>query len=78
MIVFPVIFNMIRQRDIFSRDEYREAFIGSPDHPDYPEFCRTLTDPHLAKSSVQMGNVLEYVRRADVRQGASNDPCLFG
>jgi hypothetical protein len=65
-----VIFNMIRQRDIFGRDEYLEAFIGSVDHPDYLEFCQTLTLPQLLKSNVRMGNVLEYVRRIELRQGA--------
>ncbi len=59
-----VIFNMIRQRDIFSREEYVEAFIGSPDHPQYDAFVETLKAPELAQPNVQIGNVLEYVRRA--------------
>ncbi len=59
-----IIFNMIRQRDIFSREEYVEAFIGSPDHPEYDAFVETLKAPELAQPNVQIGNVLEYVKRA--------------
>lgn len=59
-----IIFNMIRQRDIFSREEYVEAFIGSPDHPEYESFLQTLKAPELAQPNVQIGNVLEYVKRA--------------
>jgi hypothetical protein len=62
-----IIFNMIRQRDIFSKDEYVEAFIGSPDHPEYDAFIQTLNAPELAEPNVQIGNVLEYVKRAHVR-----------
>lgn len=72
-----VIFNMIRQRDIFSRDEYLEAFIGNPDHRDYPEFCRTLTAPQLSKRNVQLGNVLEYVRRAELKINAGETSAAF-
>ncbi len=59
-----IIFNMIRQRDIFSREEYLEAFIGSPDHPQYDAFVETLKAPELSQPNVQIGNVLEYVKRA--------------
>jgi hypothetical protein len=59
-----LIFNMIRQRDIFSREEYVEAFIGSPDHPEYDAFIETLKAPELSQPNVQIGNVLEYVKRA--------------
>lgn len=62
-----IIFNMIRQRDIFSKDEYVEAFIGSPDHPEYDAFVETLNAPELAEPNVQIGNVLEYVKRAHAR-----------
>jgi wyosine [tRNA(Phe)-imidazoG37] synthetase (radical SAM superfamily) len=60
-----IYFNMIRQRDIFSRQEHAEAFIGSPDHPEYEAFVETLKAPELSQSNVQIGNVLEYVKRAE-------------
>ena len=60
-----IIFNMIRQRDIFSREEHVEAFIGSRDHPKYELFLETLKAPELAQPNVQIGNVLEYVKRAE-------------
>ena len=70
-----IIFNMIRQRDIFSREEHVEAFIGSPEHPEYAEFLEILKAPELAQPNVQVGNVLEYVKRAAagaaVRAGGS-------
>jgi wyosine [tRNA(Phe)-imidazoG37] synthetase (radical SAM superfamily) len=59
-----IIFNMIRQRDIFSREEYVEAFIGNPDHAEYPAFVEMLKAPELSQPNVQIGNVLEYVKRA--------------
>jgi hypothetical protein len=59
-----IIFNMIRQRDIFSREEHVAAFIGSPDHPEYESFLQTLKAPELSQPNVQIGNVLEYVKRA--------------
>jgi organic radical activating enzyme len=58
-----VSFQMIRQRDIFSRDEYDEAFIGNPEHPDYAAFLDVLQSPDLASPYVHMGNVLAYVQR---------------
>jgi wyosine [tRNA(Phe)-imidazoG37] synthetase (radical SAM superfamily) len=61
-----IIFNMIRQRDIFSREEYVEAFIGDPHHVEYPAFVETLKAPELSQPNVQIGNVLEYVKRAQV------------
>jgi molybdenum cofactor biosynthesis enzyme MoaA len=60
-----IIFNMIRQRDIFSREEHVEAFIGSSEHPQYDAFVETLKAPELSQSNVQIGNVLEYVKRAE-------------
>ena len=60
-----VAFNMIRQRDIFSKEAFVEAFIGSPEHPAYPEFVETLKAPELAQPSARLGNIPEYVRRAD-------------
>ncbi len=74
-----VSFQMIRKRDIFSGDEHKEAFIGSPDHPDYEEFVALLRRQDLLKPppggpDVQMGNVLDYVRRATPdRLAASED-----
>ncbi len=64
-----VSFQMIRKRDIFSGDEHREAFIGSPAHPDYAEFVallqrRDFASPRPGGPVVHMGNVLDYVRRA--------------
>lgn len=63
-----VSFQMIRQRDIFSGDEHREAFIGSPAHPDYAEFVELLRRPDLLRGgngpTVLIGNVLGYVNRA--------------
>jgi hypothetical protein len=55
-------FQMIRQRDLFSRDDYEKAFIGSPSHPDHASFIEVLNDPELSRPSVLMGNVLAYVR----------------
>jgi pyruvate-formate lyase-activating enzyme len=57
-----VSFNMIRQRDIFAKDEHVEAFIGSPDHPDYEDFLKVLEAPELAQRNVLIGNVREYAR----------------
>lgn len=57
-----VSFNMIRQRDIFAKDEYIEAFIGSPDHPEYEDFLKILDAPELAQRNVLIGNVREYAR----------------
>ncbi|HKH80998.1 MAG TPA: radical SAM protein, partial [Methylovirgula sp.] len=59
-----ITFNMIRQRDIFSREEHIAAFIGSPNHPEYDSFVETLKAPELSQPNVQIGNVLEYVKRA--------------
>lgn len=63
-----IIFNMIRQRDIFGREEFVEAFVGDPAHPEYGSFCRALAAPELAQRNVQIGNVKEYVRRAEQGQ----------
>ena len=52
-----VSFNMIRQRDVFSRDEFVEAFIGAPDHPQYRAFLDMLHAPELASSIVNWGNM---------------------
>jgi pyruvate-formate lyase-activating enzyme len=74
-----VSFQMIRKRDLFSGDEHKDAFIGSPDHPDYEEFVallrrRDLLKPRPGGPDVQMGNVLDYVRRATPdRLAASED-----
>lgn len=64
-----VSFQMIRKRDLFSGDEHKEAFIGSPDHPDYQEFVALLRRqdifmPRPGGPDVHMGNVLSYVSRA--------------
>lgn len=66
-----IFFQMIRQRDIFSADEHRDAFIGNPDHPDYDEFVEVLQDPELKRANVQMGNVVGYVRRSNRQPPAS-------
>jgi molybdenum cofactor biosynthesis enzyme MoaA len=57
-----VSFQMIRQRDIFSREEHDEAFIGNPQHRDYAEFVEVLKDPVLDSSYVEIGNVRAYAR----------------
>jgi molybdenum cofactor biosynthesis enzyme MoaA len=57
-----VYFNMIRQRDIFSKDEYTISFIGSPQHPEYEQFLEVLEAPELAQPNVIIGNVREYAR----------------
>jgi hypothetical protein len=53
---------MIRQRDIFSKDEYTISFIGSPQHPEYEQFLEVLEAPELAQPNVIIGNVREYAR----------------
>jgi hypothetical protein len=58
-----IIFNMIRQRDIFAKEEYVEAFIGSPEHPDYEAFLKVLEAPELAQRNVLVGNVREYAQQ---------------
>ena len=63
-------FNMIRQRDIFAKDEYIEAFIGSPDHPEYENFCQILEAPELVQRNVQIGNVREYARPIALAEAA--------
>lgn len=60
-------FQMIRQRDIFSGEEFEEAFIGNPEHEDYRAFLDVLRAPDLAIPGVQMGNVLAYVHRSTDR-----------
>jgi pyruvate-formate lyase-activating enzyme len=60
-----VSFQMIRKRDLFSGDEHRDAFIGSPDHPDYQEFVEVLQSPDLARPGVHLGNVIGYVNRSN-------------
>jgi hypothetical protein len=65
-----IIFNMIRQRDIFGKEEYIEAFIGSPDHPDYGDFLKVLEAPELAQPNVLIGNVREYAPRGTFAEAA--------
>ncbi len=65
-----IIFNMIRQRDIFGKEEYIEAFIGSPDHPDYDDFLKVLEAPELAQRNVLIGNVREYAPRGTFAEAA--------
>ncbi len=65
-----VSFQMIRKRDIFSAHEFEAAFIGNPDHVDYPEFLEVLRSPDLAAPGVHMGNVLAYVRHHEGRPHA--------
>lgn len=55
-----VTFAMIRQRDVFSRDHFDEAFIGSPDHPEYAAFVEALKDPRLDDPIADLGNVRAY------------------
>jgi MoaA/NifB/PqqE/SkfB family radical SAM enzyme len=57
-----ITFNMIRQRDIFSREEFVKAFIGSPDHPEHELFRQVLLAPELTQPNVQIGNVREYAK----------------
>ncbi len=63
-------FNMIRQRDIFAKDEYVEAFIGNPDHPEYEDFLKILDAPELAQRNVLIGNVREYARPSILAEAA--------
>jgi wyosine [tRNA(Phe)-imidazoG37] synthetase (radical SAM superfamily) len=55
-----ITFNMIRQRDIFSQEEFLKSFIGSPDHPEHEHFREVLLAPELNQPNVQIGNVREY------------------
>jgi len=55
-----VSFNMFRQRDVFSRDEYEEAFIGDADHPEYGDFLAVLRAPEMSSPRVYIGNVGSY------------------
>ncbi len=55
-----VMFNMFRQRDIFSRGEYEEAFIGDPHHPEYADFLEILHAPELSAPIVTLGNMAAY------------------
>jgi pyruvate-formate lyase-activating enzyme len=52
-----VSFNMIRQRDVFSRDEFTRAFIGAPDHPEHLDFLAMLNAPELKAKIVSWGNM---------------------
>ncbi len=65
-----IIFNMIRQRDIFAKNEHVEAFIGSPDHPEYENFLQVLEAPELAQRNVRIGNVHEYARPRSLAEAA--------
>ncbi|BGE84902.1 MULTISPECIES: radical SAM protein [Methylosinus] len=63
-----VSFNMIRQRDVFSRDEFARAFIGSPDHPEHLEFLAVLTAPELKASIVDWGNMDAFTPAGRARE----------
>ncbi|MBY6241311.1 radical SAM protein [Methylosinus sp. Sm6] len=52
-----VSFNMIRQRDVFSREEFVQAFIGAPEHPEHREFLAVLEAPELKSRIVGWGNM---------------------
>lgn len=65
-------FQMIRQRDIFSADEFKKAFIGAPEHPDHDDFLKVINSDALRTQTpadgrsvrVHMGNVLAYCAEA--------------
>lgn len=55
-----VSFNMFRQRDVFSKDEYLDAFIGGAEHPDHQAFLQVLHAPELALPIVNIGNMANF------------------
>ena len=55
-----VMFNMYRQRDVFSKGEYEEAFIGDPHHPDHADFLEILHAPELYLPISNLGNLAAY------------------
>ena len=55
-----VMFNMYRQRDVFSKGEYEEAFIGDPHHPDHADFLEILHAPELYLPIANLGNLAAY------------------
>ncbi|MFV0280617.1 MAG: radical SAM protein [Rhodoblastus sp.] len=55
-----VMFNMYRQRDIFSRGEFEEAFIGDAHHTDYADFLSKLRAPEMSLPIVNLGNLAAY------------------
>ena len=55
-----VIFNMYRQRDVFSKGEYEDAFIGDPHHPDHADFLEILHAPELYLPIANLGNLAAY------------------
>jgi pyruvate-formate lyase-activating enzyme len=59
-----VSFNMIRQRDVFSRDEFVAAFIGAPEHPEHDAFLDMLDAPELRSRIVDWGNMSAFAPAA--------------
>ena len=55
-----VMFNMYRQRDVFSKSEYEDAFIGDPHHPDHADFLEILHAPELYLPIANLGNLAAY------------------
>lgn len=62
-----ITFQMVRNWGTYSRDEFRNVFIGDPDHPDFAEFCEVLKAPDLLEPEVEVGNILAYADRAHAR-----------
>ena len=50
-------FQMIRNWGTFSLPQYRQRFIGAPDHPDYAEFLEVLRHPNLALPMIELSTV---------------------
>lgn len=62
-----ITFQMIRNWGTYSRDEFRDVFIGDPSHPDFAEFCEVLKAPELLEPEVEAGNIFAYADRALAR-----------
>jgi MoaA/NifB/PqqE/SkfB family radical SAM enzyme len=64
-------FQMIRNWGTFSLPEYRQRFIGAPDHPCYAEFLEVLRHPSLALPMVELTTLRRLHEHANSREAAA-------
>jgi Radical SAM superfamily len=60
--VDKVRFNMIRDWNTFSGNEFEEQFIGNPLHPDHPEFEAILKSPMFGDMIIDPGNMWQFIK----------------
>ncbi len=62
---------MIRNWGTFSPAEFKQHFIGAPDHPAFEEFLEVLRHPNLADPIIDPSTVRPMLDQARARAGAS-------